>query len=225
MRTRRTSIVLTGAVGLAALTGGAVVAPALATAATSEVSAVTAVADRVDRIKDALQGLVDDGTLTEAQRDKVAEALDEGMPGRGRGLGPGNGQGHGPGHGLGHGRGIGPGGRVALDVAADRLGMTESELVDALREGKSLAGVAAEKGVSLDDLTAALVKAAEEHLARAVADGRLTQAEADEKKADIAERIAAGVQREGLPGRGMGMGQGRGMGQGLGQGKGSSPSS
>jgi hypothetical protein len=199
MRSRGTTLVLAGALGLAGLTGGLVVGPAIAVAATSEESAADAVGNRVERLKEALQGLVDDGTLTTEQRDKVAETLDSAMP---------NGRGHGPGH---PGRGLGHLGKhLALDVAASTLGMTEAELLTELREGRSLADVAEEKGVSLETLKSELQKAAEERLAQAVEDGRLTQEEADEKKAELAERIADAVEREGLPGRGHGHGWGPG---------------
>jgi hypothetical protein len=209
MRTTRAKVVLAGTLALTGLTGGAVLVPALATAATSEQSASAAVGDRVDRIKQALQGLVDDGTITAEQQDRVATTLGESMPGRGNGLGRGHGPGGmGPGKGLGHGAG----GGIALGVAASTLGMTPPELMASLREGKSLADVAGEKGVSVEDLTAALVEAAEQRLAEKVTAGELTQEQADERKAELAERVDAAVQREGFPGRGNGMGHGWGPG-------------
>jgi hypothetical protein len=211
MRTTRAGVALAGTLALGGLVGGVVLAPALATAATSEQSAASAVSDRVDRIAAALQGLVDDGTLTTEQRDEVADTLSRELP---RG---GPGAGRGPGHGLGPGHG----GRPSLDVAASTLGMTEQELLTELRGGRSLADVADGAGVPVDDLTAALVQAAESRLAEAVASGRLTQEQADERAARMAERIAVAVERPG-PGRGMrdGMGsdRGHGMGQGMGQG-------
>jgi hypothetical protein len=207
MRTTRAKVALAGTLALTGLTGGVVLGPALAAAATSEQSASAAVGDRVDRIKSALQGLVDDGTITAEQQDKVATTLSEGMPGRGHGLGRGHGPGGmGNGNGMGHGRG----GGVALDVAASTLGMTRPELMTELRGGKSLADVAGEKNVSVEDLTAALVEAAEQRLAQEVADGELTQDEADARKAELAERVGAAVEREGFPGRGKGMGRGSG---------------
>lgn len=193
MRTRAANIALTATLALTGLVAGVVLGPALATAATSEESAADAVGSRVDRIEQALQGLVDDGTLDASQRDAVAERLAEQLPPRGRGPGE-----------LGRAR------QLALDVAASTLDLTEQELVAQLREGRSLAQLAEEQGVPLEELTSALQQAAEERLARAVESGRLTQDEADEQKAQIAERIADAVQREGLarPGRGHGWGPG-----------------
>jgi polyhydroxyalkanoate synthesis regulator phasin len=182
----RASIVLTGALALAGLTGGAVVVPALAAAATTEQSTAAAVGDRVDRITQALQGLVDDGTLTAEQQRRVAETLDAELPRRGPG-------------GHGHGRG---GKRLDLGAAAEVLGVSEDELHTALHEGKSLAQVAQEQDVERQALVDALVASAQERLAQAVTDGRLTQEEADARRAELPERIEQLVDREGLPARG-----------------------
>ncbi|MFP5218906.1 MAG: hypothetical protein ACLGIG_04105 [Actinomycetes bacterium] len=217
MRRSGRSIALATTLALTGLAGGVVLAPALATAATGEQTAAAAVGDRVERLKDVLQGLVDNGTLNEEQRDKVAQHLAENGPPRG--FGPGDGRGFGPGGGRGHGPGgpppgFGPPGRgigalkVGLDVAADKLGMSTDDLVADLRSGKSLADVAGEKGVSVEDLTAALEAEAVEHIDAAVAEGRLTQAEAEEKKAALDEHLARAVQREGGRGRGHGWGPG-----------------
>lgn len=181
---KATTLVLAGTLGLGGLVGGLVAAPAIAAAATGEQSAVAAMGDRISRISAALQGLVDDGTLTDAQRDRVATTLDEALPQRG------------------HGRGFGHGPGFAVDAAAEALGVTEDELRTELRDGQSLADVAEQEGVALDTLTDALVAAAQERLDAAVADGRLTQEQADARKAELAERIGALVQREGLPARG-----------------------
>lgn len=192
MRPTRSRLALAGALGLAVLTGGVVVGPAVASAA-GGASPGAAVGDRLGRIKDALQGLVDDRTLTPAQRDKVASTLNDKLP-------P-------PGHGRG-GPGRGPLG-VGLDAAAKALGMSTSDLMTELRSGKSLADVAGEKNVPLPTLTGALQKAEEDELAQAVKDGKLTQAQADAKKADLAKRIADQVQKKGVgPGRGHGWGPG-----------------
>jgi len=196
------TIALASALGFGGLATGIVVAPALANAATSESPAPSAdagppapptAADRTAKIKDALAGLVSDGTLTQAQADKVASTLADKLPAGGRGDHGGPGGPGGPG-GLGGGRG--------LDAAATSLGVSADELRTALRDGKSLADVAAEKGVAKDKLIGDLVKAAETRLSEQVAAGRLTQAEADERKADLQDRITQMVDRKGLPDRG-----------------------
>jgi hypothetical protein len=161
-----TGVLATGAVGAVAMT------PASAT------SSDNVVTSRLAGIKSALSGLVKDGTLTQSQADKVASTLDTKLP---RG-GPG---GHeGPGGRLG-----GMGMRQAEDAAAKALGMTTDKLHAALEGGKSLADVAKSQKVSVPTLVKAMVKAAEADLARAVKDGRMTQAQAATMKASLSQRI------------------------------------
>lgn len=185
MRTKTANIALATALGLGGLTTGLVVAPAMASAATSQVTATEAVGDRLTKLKGALSGLVTDGTLTQAQADSVASTLDEALPKRGGHSGPG---GH---HGARHG----------LEAAATTLGITPEELRTALRGGQSLADVAASKGVAKEKLIAALVEEAKEHLAEKVTAGRLTQAEADTRLAELTAKITERVEQKGLPGR------------------------
>ena len=206
MRTKTANIALATALGLGGLTTGLVVAPAMASAATSQVTATQAVGDRLTKLKGALSGLVTDGTLTQAQADSVATTLDEALPKRGGHGGPG---GHHGGPGGGHG---GPGrhhggpgrhhgARHGLEAAATTLGITPEELRTALRGGQSLADVAASKGVAKEKLIAALVEEAKEHLAEKVTAGRLTQAEADTRLAELTAKITERVEQKGLPGR------------------------
>jgi hypothetical protein len=184
----RKNIVALVAVGTLGLSGFALAGPAMAAVGASSETTAAARAP-VDRIKSALSGLVSDKTLTQAQADKVATTLESSGLGRG---GPG---GHGGPGGFG-GFG-GPGGRggfgAGVSEAAKALGMTEAELRTAIESGKSLADVAKDKSVSVDTVVAALVKAAKERLAEAVKDGHLTQAQADERVADLTTRITERV--------------------------------
>lgn len=91
-----------------------------------------------------------------------------------------------------------------FETAAETIGITTDELRSELEAGKSIAQVAEEHNVSAETLTGALQKEIDEKLADAVADGDLTQAEADEKKADAAERITEMINQEGLPEHGHG---------------------
>jgi hypothetical protein len=79
------------------------------------------------------------------------------------------------------GRGLGDG--VALQAAADALGMTPEELSTQLWGGKTLADLAEEKGVALEDVRAAVQAAHEaafrDSIAQAVENGRITQENAD----------------------------------------------
>jgi hypothetical protein len=93
--------------------------------------------------------------------------------------------------------GVGPGGGFRhvghhfadLDAAASYLGITEAELKTSLSDGSTLAEIAQAKGKSVDGLKAALVAAAKSDLARAVKDGRLTEAQQTEILSNLADRI------------------------------------
>lgn len=187
----RTKIVVALTAGTLGLSGLALAGPALAAGPTSGSDGPTASASSpVERIKQALAGLVADETLTQAQADKVAETLAaQRHAGPGRPGGPG-----GPGGLRGFGReGSGPG--RFLSPAAQALGMSEDELRTALRSGASLASIAKERNVAVDTVVEALVKAAKERLDRAVETGRLTQAQADAMTADLEERITERIDR------------------------------
>lgn len=194
MRTRITTVAVAAVVGVAGLTGAAVLAPTLATAADTATSVAEEAGSRLDRIKEALGGLVGDGTITQEQADRVAETLDEALPHRGHGHGPGK-------HLL----------REGLGTAAEALGLEPDELRERLRDGSTLADVAETEGVAVEDLVDALVTAAEERLAEAVEDGRVTQERADEIAATLEERLTERID-DPLPRRGDGRGRHGGHG-------------
>jgi hypothetical protein len=113
-----------------------------------------------------------------------------------------------------------------LEAAAKVLGMTAEELKTELAT-KSLADVAAAKGVDITKVTDALVAEFKAHLDEEVASGEHTQAEADAKLAEFKTRVtdmvnnvrpAGGPEGSGQEGRGPrghgGPGMGRGMGHG-----------
>jgi len=137
---------------------------------------------QADHLHDALQGIVDDGTITDVQRDAVIAALREYRAENG---GPRH---HGPGP---HGSG----------VIAEILGLDGSEIREALRAGQSLADLAAEQGVSTDALVDALVEAAEERVDAALAAGRIDDQKAAEILASAEERAEAVVNGDLPPGR------------------------
>jgi len=97
-----------------------------------------------------------------------------------------------PGEGRGHGRGL----RLGFDAAAEAIGIEPSALLEALRDGQTMAEVAEANGVAVADVVAAMVAEANEHLAEAVADGRITQEQADERAATLEERITERVNGE-----------------------------
>lgn len=119
---------------------------------------------------------VADGKLTQEEADaKLAEiqtAIENGeFPGR---------RGFGPGHGARGERG---------SDLAEALGMTQEELKAAIQSGQTVEEIAAEKGV---DLQAFFLTQAQERLTEAVAEGKLTQEEADAKLAEIQTAIENG---------------------------------
>jgi hypothetical protein len=171
-RWRRTAAAATGAIALAGVVAGGVVAIGGGTSAASpgagaQTSTTTTQkprptpedlkAKRGERLDQALQPLVDDGTITDAQRDAVVKRLEEAAPEGRMGF-------------RGPDRGFGPGLRgifgAGLDTAAKALGMSTDDLRAELRDGKSIADVAGEKKVSTDAVIDALVAEAKAKVAQ-----------------------------------------------------------
>jgi uncharacterized protein (DUF433 family) len=125
------------------------------------------------------------GRLTQDQADAVKRERAE----HGTVLGGGSGPRFGP-HGPGIGFGPGPGGPGdVIGAAASALGLTQAELFEQLRSGKSIAAIAEDQGKSLDDVRATVRAAVGKKLDKAVADGDLTRAEADAMLARIADHL------------------------------------
>jgi lambda repressor-like predicted transcriptional regulator len=174
----RKKLVVAAAAGALALTGLAVAVPAVAATDDTDGTSTSV----VDRIKDALSGLVDDGSISQEQADEVASTLDE----------------------AGFGRHGGHGGWFGLETAAETLGMTEDELRTALdAEGATLASVAEQQGVAVEALVDALVTAKQERIAQAVGEG-MPQEVADERLADLEQRVTEWVNTTGEDGGGPG---------------------
>ena len=83
-----------------------------------------------------------------------------------------------------------------LGAAATYLGITPAKLRAELRDGKSLAEIAAAHGKSVDGLVDAMLTRVTERLDKAVAKGRLTQQRADEILARLTGAVEKAVQRE-----------------------------
>ncbi len=165
--------------GLALGGAGAVLIPAVASAASS---ATGTAGSGVSWIQNVLAPLVSNGTISQAQADAVGSALDAARP-----AGPPAG-----------GRRGGPG----LDAAASALGITGDQLRDRLQGGQTIAQVASANGVGVQTVIDAMVAAESSALDQAVTDGKLTQAQADARKADAAAHATAIVngQRPARPG-------------------------
>lgn len=152
--------------------------------------------DHGERLREMLQPLVEDTTLTAEQADKVTSHLVENRPERGeRGD---------RGERVEHRRGQRGG---VSDAVLELLGTDAETLKAQIMDGSSLADVATESGVDVQQIVDVMVSEASDRLDEAVANGRLDEGEAAERLAEIEERITARVNGEsagefpGRPGR------------------------
>ncbi len=104
-----------------------------------------------------------------------------------------------------------------LTALAGFLGLSEEALQDALEGGETIASLAEAQGLDLEELRAAMEQAREEAIAQAVADGEMTQEQADA----LLEHLG---KRPGGPGTGRRPGGHGGFGPGPGRGPGRGPS-
>ncbi len=151
--------------------GAAFFTPVIAGAQDDVVEAEQAAPERGERISEALQVLVDDGTLTEAQRDAVVETLQNARPDRGE-----------------FRERLGQRGPRGAGEIAEILGLEGSEMREALRNGSSIAELAEAQGIDSADVVDAIVARAEERLETAVENGRIDDTQAAEMLTQAAER-------------------------------------
>jgi hypothetical protein len=137
-----------------------------------------------DAVKTAQSQTIDEavakGDLAKNRADEMKQRLQQGGPGF---FAPFGGPGF-PG-GKGAKMGPGPGGMFGMhdgavqDAIAKTFGMSVQDLQTALRSGKSLLVIAGDKSVTEKDLRSAIHDATKAELDKAVAAGKLTQAQAD----------------------------------------------
>ncbi len=99
-----------------------------------------------------------------------------------------------------------------VEALTETLGLTAQEIRAAFAGGMSLADIAADQGVSVDELQAALVEAATERIDEAVSRDRIDADRAAELKAELDDRIGEMINR--TPGErfdGEGHGRRRGL--------------
>ena len=96
-----------------------------------------------------------------------------------------------------------------MTVAAEQLGMTPTELMAELQAGQTIAQVAGEKGVALETIAEAFVALRAERLAELVANGQLTQEQADAMLAAMRVNVTTRLSEAWTP-RGPGQGTGPG---------------
>ena len=208
----RTRWIATAAAGLAVVVGGGA---ALAASGSSNPAAdfMGDVAKRLGISQDRLEGAIEDATIARIDAAVAAgditkeegEALKErvrsgdvpgflpGFAGRAHEL-----------RAVGPPRVLVPGpfaGSDPLDTAADYLGMDEADIHRALRDGKSLADLAKDKGRSVDGLKKALREEIREDADQAVEKGVLTDEQADllaERLGSVMDRLVEGGLRNGF---------------------------
>ena len=158
---------------------------------------------RSERLRDALQPLVDDTTIDGEQADAVKVAL--GPKGRNVVLDKKFGAPTITNDGVSIAK------EIELEDPYENMG---AQLVKKVAAGSTLAEVAEAKGVSTDDLVAALVDKVEAHLAEHVAKGSLTEDEAADRLAEMTDRVTERVNTAGLAERMDGHRDGGGGGHG-----------
>ncbi|HUR85523.1 MAG TPA: hypothetical protein VMY78_09270 [Solirubrobacteraceae bacterium] len=195
---RIAALALTGAL-LAGGTGAAIAAVSKDDGKKAEDAILDDAAKRLDvapdKLRDALAAAQDaqldeavkDGDITQKQADAIKAARKQsgrvlggpfgGPRGFHKGFGPGGPRG-----------GFGFRGAVFPDLAK-ALGITNAKLKEQLRDGKSIADIAKAAGTSLADVRAALKADAKTRLDKAVKDGDITQAQADEMLEHIDEHL------------------------------------
>ncbi len=190
----------------AALQGGKTPA-AIATAQGVDLAKVIDAIVTADKAE--IAAAVKAGTMTQAQADERIANLTAHVTDEVNGVAGGPG-----GHGGGMGKG-GRGGHGADDVAAaaKALGMTDADVTAALESGKTLATLAKDKGVDLQRVTDAIVAVDKAEIAAAVKAGTMTQAQADERIANLTAHVTDEVNGvAGGPGGHGGFGGGRAHG-------------
>jgi polyhydroxyalkanoate synthesis regulator phasin len=147
--------------------------------------------DRGAGLTTILGGLVTKGTLTQAQVDAITKAMDD----------------------------LRAAGKAAHDAAraahikviTDTLGITEADLTARMKAGESLATIA---GAKKDALIAALVAFHTKQIDEAVTAGKMTADQATKLKANLKDRVTAGVERAKGDHVGFGHKGGKGRGHG-----------
>lgn len=196
---RRTRIAAVAAVGALAAAGtGVAVATTRSDDAKEREQAVLADAakrlnvepselrDALGKAEDAqLDAEVKAGRLTQEQADAIKERRRQ----DGTVLGPGFRGGPGGPHGFGMKLRPGGGPFELTEAAAKALDISEDELWDRLRDGKTLEEIAKAEGKSVDDVEKAVEAALKEQFDKAVKDGDLTRKQADEMLEHLTERL------------------------------------
>jgi len=178
MKGKLAASVIAGVLGLA-VTGAAALAAFQAPERMSATSVVTGAAGATqtdkeggrDKIKDVLDKLVKNGTITEAQEDAIIKAFKEAA---------GDHQGNEAKHILGG----------LMKLSSDYLGIPEGQLKQQLKDGKSLGEIAnATADRSRAGLIKFLVDQVTAQVEKALADGKITKEQAERIKSHLVEHV------------------------------------
>ena len=193
MKLKRIAIIAASGAVLAGGAGAAVAATSSDEAKQREQAILEDAASRLgttsDELRDALGAAVDaqideavaDGGLTQEQADEIKRKRQD----SGTVLGFG---GDGP-DGREHHRRIGPHVVGVHTDLADAVGISEQELAERLRAGRTLAQIAKAEGKTTAEVERAVRAAMRSRIQQAVKDGKLTQAQADDMLEHLDVRV------------------------------------
>jgi len=137
--------------------------------------------------KQMLDEAVQQGKITQEQADKISSRENGCFCGLGFLNGKFKGHGNFKREGL-KGQGF-PGIGRNLDGLADVLGMTADELKAEMQSGKKIGQIAAEHGMTADQLRQKMIELKKDEISRAVADGKMTQDQADKILQKLEQRF------------------------------------
>lgn len=145
-----------------------------------------------ERLRETLQGLVDNGTITQAQADAVIQTLTDARKtwadhagDKKRGSFDWN---------AGRDHAGGPAAMFrGMKEIYDAIGLDPSEIFEHLRDGKTIAQIAEDHGVARQTLVDAVIDPLTERLDAAVADGRMTREQADQLLARTTEGLTKAI--------------------------------
>ena len=148
----------------------------------------------VSAYNDTIDQMVKDGKLTQAEADQMKQKVSSGVAnGNLPMFGPGFRE---KGFGFGFGRqgmmGFG------LNEVAKALGVTQQDLVTELQAGKSIADIAKEKNVDLNQVKQTILSDFKAQLDTAVKNNRITQAQADQAYQNFSQKLDQMVTQPGL---------------------------
>jgi len=106
------------------------------------------------------------------------------------------------------------------DTVAGVLGITVDELYSLRLDGNSIAGIAEDKGVAVEDITNAALTAKTEQIEQLYIDGKITEEQKDLMLSQIGDRMSENINRTEVGNQGKGNGKQFGQSEGFERGQG-----